>query len=235
MAHEFDQFQKQRDIVLQDAAAKLPSGDRDALLIQAILQRYSKDRAQQLVSDAAGNGTPYLDLPESSQGSFEEGFSAVLSLEYPVGSVPPNILLDEEWQMYRDPSALRILMTSQSPSVGENVRVTWTARHKDDGSTVPDYDFEAVCDFAAALCLEALAKTYAQTGDPTIMADSVNYRTKSQEYLSLSKAVQKRYFDHLGVSQNPDTPQVGPALANGSVHETLSPGLDRLTHPSASR
>ena len=235
MAHQLDQFQKQRDAVLQDAARKLASGDRDAMLAQAILQRYSKDRPQQLVSDVTADGTPYLPLPTSSQGNFEEGFSTVLQLEYPIGGVPPTILLEEEWTMYRNPSALKVLLTAQTPSAGQSVRVTWTARHPDDGSTVPDFDFEAVCDFAAALCLEALAKTYAQTGDPTIGADSVNYRTKGQEYLSLSKAVQKRYFDHLGIPQDQIGAEVGPAIATGSIHEMLSPGFDRLTHPRSSR
>lgn len=235
MAHEFDQFQQQRDTALQDAAAKLAAGDRDALLKQAILQRYSKDRPLELVSDVAGNGTSLVDLPTSEDADYEYGFSDVESVEYPVGQVPPSVLLDEEWQLYKSPTGTLIMLLDTQPSIGESLRVVWTARHADDGSTVPDQDFEAVCDYAAGLCFDALAASYAQTGDPTIAADSVNYRTKSQEYLGLGRAAKQRYFDHLGISSSPTSTGVGPALASGNLHEELTAGVDRVTHPARSR
>jgi hypothetical protein len=50
--------------------------------------------------------------------------------------------------------------------------------------------------------LESLAAQYAQTGDSTIGADVVNYRTKSSEYLGLAKAARKRYFDHVGAQDD---------------------------------
>src|SRR6266849_4162260 len=109
MAHQLDQLQKQRHTALQDAAGKLPAGDRDALLQQAILQRYSKDRPQILVNDVPGQGTSFIALPTSTGSAFEDGFSSVQSLEHPIGIVPPSLLLDEEWQMYRAPSGLQIL------------------------------------------------------------------------------------------------------------------------------
>lgn len=235
MAHSLDQFQSQRDVALRDAAGKLPSGDRDALLAQAILQRYSKDRPRELVSDQAGNGTQLLGMPATGTDVFEDGFSFIRTIEYPLGSVPPNFLLEEDWQLYRTPSALQIMLLSVTPAANDTVRVTWTARHKSDGSTVPDVDFEAVSDFAAALCYEALAGIYAQTGDATIQADSVNYRTKSQEYMGLAKAAAKRYFNHVGITADDKGAEVDAAIATGSVHENLGVGLDRLTHRKATR
>jgi len=234
MSHTLDQFQAQRDVVLRDGAAKLPSGDRDALLTQAILQRYSKDRPREVVSDVSGNGTNILSLPGSDTDVFEEGYSAIRLIEFPVGSFPPNLILDEDWQMYRTPAGMKIMMISTAPQATDTVRLTWSARHLGDGSSVPDPDFEAVCDYAAGLCYEALAGIYAQTGDATIMADSVNYRTKSQEYVGLAKAAKKRYFDHVGVDDSKGV-EVGPAIATGSIHESLIGGFDRMTHRKASR
>jgi hypothetical protein len=234
LSHTLDQFQSQRDVVLRDAVGKLPSGDRDALLQQAIVQRYSSDRPQELVSDVAGNATSLIALPTSSGGTFEDGFSIVRSIEFPIGSVPPNYVLDEDFQFYRDPSALKIMLMAVTPSGSDTLRITWTARHKSDGSTVSDADFEAVCDYAAALGYDALAGIYAQTGDPTIAADTVSYRTKSQEYAGLAKAARQRYYSHMNIDPTAGN-DVGPAIATGSIHETLGVGLDRLTHRKASR
>lgn len=234
MSHSLDQFQAQRDVALRDAAAKLPAGDRDALLLQAF-QRYSKDRPRELVTDLNGNATSLLDMPVSGSDTFEDGFSTIEQIEHPIGSVPPTLLLEEEWQLYRTPTALKIMILSTTPAAADTLRVTWTARHASDGSTVPDPDFEAVCDYAAALCYDALAAIYAQTGDPTIAADSVNYRTKTQDYQALAKAARTRYFTHIGIDPSDTGAQTGPAIATGSVHETLVDGFDRLTHPRSSR
>jgi hypothetical protein len=231
MSRSFGQFQTQRDVVLQDAAGKLSLAARDALLVQAMVQRYSADSPQKLVKDVVADGTSLVPLPTE----FEDGFSIVSRIEYPIGSVPPNVLLDESWQMYRSPTGLKVMFTGTTPTNGTSVRVSLTARHIDDGSTVPDADFEAVCDFAAALGFEALAAFYAQTGDPSLLADTVNYRTKSQEYLGLAKAARKRYFDHVGVTEDDKGAQSPAAASVRSIHEELGAGIDRLTHPRGGR
>jgi len=176
------------------------------------------------VTDSAGNGTALIGVPTG----FEDGFSIVRSIEFPIGNVPPTHIEDAEWQMYRDTSALKIMLLATKPAASDQLRLTWTARHAADGMTVPEPDFEAVCDLAAALCFEALAASYAQTGDATILADTVNYRTKSQEYLGLARAARKRYADHLGIDES--SGGVGPAIAMGDLEQNLA-GVDRLTHP----
>ena len=235
MPRSLDQFAKQRDVVLRDDAGKLPSGDRDALLGKAITERYSKDRPLQLASDVNGAASNLLALPTSSGGTFEEGFSIVKTIEFPIGDAPPTLIDDANWRMYRTPTALKIMLDILAPSASDTLRITWTARHKDDATTVPDPDFYAVCDLAAALCYEALAGIYAQTGDASLSADSVNYRTKSQEYLSLAKALAKRYYEHLGINPSDTGAATGPAGASFSMHETMGWGGDRLTHPRSTR
>src|SRR5713101_2669968 len=120
MSHTLDQFQTQRDVALRDAVAKLPSGDRDALLQQAILQRYSKDRPRELVSDQAGSGTALLALPQIGAGPtlevFEDGFSSILRIEFPIGLVPPSYVLEEDFQQYRSPSGLQVMLLGTTPS-----------------------------------------------------------------------------------------------------------------------
>jgi hypothetical protein len=117
------------------------------------------------------------------------------------------------------------------------VRVTWTCRHTAPtvsvDSTIPDADFEAVCDYAGALCCEALAARYAQTNDSTIQADAVNYRTKSQEYLGIAKALRKRYDEQVGIQEGGTGPGGGTvpgALAVGDMELKQGSGVERLTH-----
>lgn len=218
--------------MVQDRAGKLSDTDRAALINQAITQRYSFDAPREVVADVAGAGSSDLSLP----ADFEDGFSVIRQLEYPIGDVPPATIESDAWSFYRTPNALKIRLVDAAPAAIENLRVTFTARHKSDGSTVRDADFEAVCDYAAALCFEALAAAYVQVGDASIAADSVNYRTKSQEYLSLAKGARKRYLDHMGITDGSSNDAVvRPAIATGELDQLGGGGVDRLTHGKATR
>ncbi len=236
MAKTFGQFQQQVDLRIQDAGAKLSSSARDAAITQAILQRYSKDRPQIKVTDVAGNGTALLDLP----AGFEDGFSFVEQIEYPVGNIPPTVLEEEDWDdEYRTPTARKILLLSATPAASETLRVSWTARHLEDATTVPEADFEAVCDYAASLGFDALAARHVPTGDATLAADTVNYRTKSDEYLRMARALRRRYFNHLGIAVDESvfgTAAVGPAISIGEHDlDIAGSGVDRLTHGKRTR
>jgi hypothetical protein len=149
------------------------------------------------------------------------------SLEYPIEQVPPVYIDESDFSIYRTPTALKIMLSVNAPTASEVVRATWTGRHAADGSTVPDKDFYAVVDYASSLALEALAAIYVQTGDPSIQADVVNYRSKSSEYLTLAKKIRERYFSHMGI--DPDATTDNPAaLAIGNQHLNQNSGVDRL-------
>jgi hypothetical protein len=223
---------------IQDTANTLSTADRDVFILQAVKQRYSKDRPRELASDVAGNGTSLLSLPTGpSAEPFEDGFSQIRALEFPIGGIPPTILENDTWLLYRTPAGLKIQLSSVTPGNSDNVRVTWTCRHTAPtvsvDSTIPDADFEAVCDYAGALCCEAMAAKYAQTRDPSISADAVNYRSKSQEYLGLAKALRKRYDDQVGIQDSGSGANgsgVPGALAIGDMELQQGSGVDRITH-----
>jgi hypothetical protein len=96
-----------------------------------------------------------------------------------------------------------------------------------DANTIPEIDQDALCEIAASLCSGALAQAYAQTSDATIGADSVNYRTKSQEYAARAKAQKQIYLDHLGLKEG----DVAPASVIKNFDIGYPDGTDRLTHP----
>jgi len=93
-------------------------------------------------------------------------------------------------------------------------------------STIPESDFEAVCNLAASLAFLQLAALKVQSGDPTIAADAVEYRSKSDQYRAMAKEQRALYNQHLGKGGD-----VGPGSGIADMNVNLSVGLDRLTHP----
>ena len=213
-----------------------------AMVERAIIQRYSQDAPLYIVSDIEGNGTNNLPLPVApGEGGdlpvFEPDFSVIETVEYPIGQQPVQFVLDSDIRLYRTPTGYQIMLNFDAPPVGDSLRVTWTARHLADGSTVPDKDFYAVVDFAASLAAEKLASFYVGTGDSSIQADVVNYRSKSQEMLNIAKSLRKRYFNHMGIDENAagTGDEQTPAIAFGNQFLEQNSGVERLVHDKYSR
>lgn len=237
---------------ISDFTAAIPSvfsdqsGKTAALLAgfsqRAIVQRYSVDSPLEVVSDVPGNGTNYVPTPVApGEGDdlpvWESNFSVIRQIEYPILQQPPQLILDSDYRIYRTPGqADQILINFDEAPAGAVLRVTWTARHLIDGSTVPDRDFFAVVDFAASLAAEWLASDYVGTGDPTMSVDVVNYRTKSQEMQGVAKMLRKRYFNHMGIEEGATGEgQVQAAFALGNQYLEQNSGVDRLVHDKYSR
>ena len=98
-------------------------------------------------------------------------------------------------------------------------------------NTIPESDQDAVCNLAASLCSGALASAYAQVSDSTITADSVDHKSKSQEYASRAKAQKQNYMNHLGLKEG----DVAAASVVKDLDLDYPWGGDRLTHPRKSR
>lgn len=202
---------------VRDAAADLVESDYLTALAEA-LKTYGRHRPRHLVADLPGNGSNDLPLP----ADWSDGVSSVVSIEYPVGQVPEILFDHGDWGYYRSPAGLQLRLLTAAPAVGESVRLLYTTLHTE--ATIPVIDEEAVANLAAAVCLRQLAARYAQTSDPTIAADVVNYRTKADEYRRLADSYDGRYRSHLGLK---DTDTVPAAMV---VAAPASGGRTRLTH-----
>jgi len=209
-------------IVLQDKAAMLTPADRQAFLLQAI-SRYSQDRPQELAAEIAGDGGYDYELPED----WEEGFSSARQVEYPAGQHVPSILEDNDWRLYQSADGKKLRFLSCSPGAGETILFSYTVRH--DDTSLPASDQDAVVNLAGALCCYALARKYAQSSEPTISADAVNYGSKSGEYAKRGKELEGLYKTH-----------IAPAAADGGLKgasvtgdwdSDAGWGTDRITHP----
>ncbi len=224
MAKTIPDFQELVRGHVQDAAEKLSGTDLTAAIEEAISGRYSKDRPRTLLSDLLGDGAQFeWDL--TTLTGWQTGFSQVVQIEYPQGERAPHYLEDEDWLIYESPAA-RFLRFSFTLTSGKTARVKYTAPHAADASTVPDADFYAIASLAASLVAKRLSALYAQTGDSSIAADTVDYRSKSQEYAALARRLEKDYENLLGT----DPGRTAPAASRTAEWKGKTAGGDRLTH-----
>lgn len=208
---------------VQDDAARLTVNDISRAIAQAVL-RYSKDRPRTKVEDLTAPGGNLLPLP----ALWEADFSQLSSLEYPIGTTPPDIIGPGGWAMYATPTVIKI-QVMDAITATKLVRATYTIAHVVSGSsdTIPAGDREAVSSYAAALLSDQLASLYSNDQDSTIKADSVQHISKAGEFARRAKVLRQRYFDDLGI----DTKRNVAAGAVVNLDLASSIGRDRLTHP----
>lgn len=208
----------------RDDAGKVSVAQRDAALAQAV-KRYSQDRPRDKVEDINGLGTQRLNLP----AGWQDGFSALKLIEYPIGNVPPTLVPQGDTSLYQTPTGWQIQLRNAVAAGAANVRATYTIEHVlDAGSdTIPANHRTPVAAWAAADLCEQLASFYAGQSDSTIQADAVDHKSKSAEFAARARSLRKRYTDALGVDDRRNT-------ATGVVvplTDRDSRGQPRLTHP----
>ena len=209
---------------IQDAAGKLSTDELKAAIEEALGGRYSKDRPRKEVSDLPGTGAQYeWDL--ATVAGWQDGFSQIVAIEYPQGQRPPALLENDDWEIYDSPTA-RSLRFRFALASGKVARVTFTAPHAADASSMPEADFYAIGALAASLAARKLAAVYTQIGDSSLSADTVNYRTKSQEYMALGKRLEQDYANLLGT----DPERSAPAASRTAAWLGDTAGGERLTH-----
>ncbi|MCK5120182.1 MAG: hypothetical protein KAQ78_11380, partial [Candidatus Latescibacteria bacterium] len=171
-----------------------------------------------------------FDYAISGFASWSDGFSTIKQVEYPVDDddEAPDILQDDEWMIYEKPAGKVLRFLENVPTSDEDLRVTYTALHTctDSACTVEGFDEEAVQVLSAAYFCDMAATFYAQTGDSTITADSVNHTSKSRDYAARAKTYRKLYFDHLGIKEG----QTQAASVTRDQDKDGSWAGDKLTH-----
>jgi hypothetical protein len=240
MAMAKEDYLARLETALQDTAEKLQPDDKDRLLSQAVLI-YAKDRPRKIIHELTGNGTSYdFAMPSS----WIEGFSSIISkIEYPADDYQnPVHIEDDEWVFFQKlvsgVTTKYIRFTTFTPASSKKARFLYTLPHtlNDTTNTITDNDIEAVIALTAALCFWALAAKFAQTTDPTIDADVIDYQRKSDLYTTLAKEKLAIYNSLMGLGAEAK----GAAAATAGVEikdlDILFPwGEDYLTHPIRER
>jgi hypothetical protein len=207
---------------IQDGANKLQ--DLEGCLLEALRGRYSKARPLVLTVDIAGDSETWSWKLHGAGNfpGFTPGFSIIRSVEYPVGSRVPALLDSDEWiTAYGE---LRLVDTT--PATGQTMRVEYTALHAEDGSTVPDGDFDGLANLAASLACQRLQAIFTQAGNSSIGADVVQQSDKARGYADLAKQYEERFKEAFGLDQE----EQQPAASSTISWEDKPGGLGRLTH-----
>lgn len=202
-------YEIKMDQVLQDTEVELEDGPRQALIAEAVIT-YSTYRPLEIPLRVDGDGGYSYNLPED----WEDGFSNILSIEYPAGEQVPVILDPIRYQLYRDDTGLKLRFLADTPGATEEFILTYTIRHTigvDDG-TIPETDFDAVVNLAASLGCDAIGRKYTQdAGGSTIAVGSEQWRSVIR-YSEKAKELMDLFLKHMGVNK-----EVIPALAFGTM------------------
>jgi hypothetical protein len=209
--------------LVKDDSSKLVNPDDYDRAINAALMTYSRHKPLEVIEDVSGAGTNQITLPSG----WSPEFSSVLSIEYPVGEVPPEMLDQEDFIVIDRAGTVALSFVLATT---DTVRVTFTMLRTSDD--IPDIALHAFCLLAASYALEMLANAYAQTGDSTIAADVVNYRSKSSEFSSRAKRYMQLYKEHIGIKDDGSTPAASAIIDSP---QNYPGGSDRLTHPRWAR
>ncbi len=189
------------------------------------------DRPRKVVKDITGDGTSTYDIETIG---FVKQYSNMETVEFPAEQTPPVFRRrDDIWFIYEDPSKpsgeqLRLRFFTLEPQTTEKIRVTFTIPFVI--GDLADTGFNALVFKTASLLLAALGSKFAQTTDPTIDADSVDYAGRSNNFIFLSEKYEKDYKRMAGLSGTTKAAQ-----AIGESDMIYPTGDDFFWHPRNTR
>jgi len=190
MSRTLTQIRNEVAKLVRDSEDILDQADYNSAINQAV-RYYSRAKPRYIVETASGDGSAYeWELPDS----YLEDFSSIVLVEYPAAEENERGLQRLDFKLDYDvvrtaTGKYKLRLLRSTPSSGETVRYTYTTLHSltDSGSTLPSENAEhAVIFSATSICCRQLAAHYAQSIDPTLSEDAVDYGTKSERYSSLA-------------------------------------------------
>lgn len=197
---------------------------RDAAITAALAQ-YSADRPREVVVDVVSPGGQRIDVPA--------GFtldSRLVGVEYPIGQIPASQLPLSEISIYTAPTG-RQFDLPLTLATGEDLRITYTAEQLLDATddTVPVRHRQAVASLAASYLCAQLASYYATEGEPSIAADTVDYKTKSDRFRALAKDLAAAYTRVVGAAPSDRTKGASVTV---QLERNDALGNRRMFHPT---
>jgi len=173
--------------------------------VRRALRKYSIDKPLIKSASITGTSSEYFIVNTTNLPDFVEYWSSIESIEAKAPTVAsnedPRYIQRDEWEYYRNSTALYVHFIGYCPSSSDTISVTYTVPHtinnldSETADSVPSIDSEAVVLWASNLACMMLASRFAGTSDPTLRADVVNYKTKSSDYMRVAKEYRDAYME----------------------------------------
>jgi len=201
-------FQAQVDALIDANETEFSAANRQAMVVTA-LETYSRDHPDKHTDDVTGDAGRYYPI-STSLTSWSEGFSQILTIEYPAATVAsdeaPQYLEPEDWRSDYWAADVRYLyLPNHAPAATEKMRITYTIPYTFAGTpsatTTPAGDFYAICNLGAAYCCRALAAQFSRATTPTLGMDSVNHESKARNFAARAKEFEALYRAHVGTEK----------------------------------
>lgn len=150
MAKALLDFQNYVDYLVSDKKPQLDTTKRDEFIQQAVSQ-YSNRRPQVITETITGDGNAYLSLPSG----FDENFSTILGIEYPLDQQPPQFLKMTDYMLQAVPISVEV----------KGVRIAWPS------SNYPPVDVEAYFSYTLKHALKEEITGTATAATSTTLTD----------------------------------------------------------------
>lgn len=215
MSTNLRDFQTEINDLVREGGSIIKPDARDRALFIAV-ERLSKDKPRTVKVDISTDGTTYNYPIATHITDWVRGFSWIKSIEFPAGYQNPTYLEPEDYTVYEDADeAQYIKFSAITPASGYTMRIEYTIPWSvsADSSTIEDKDSYAISCLAGSICLRELAAHFAQTSEPSLDIDVIDYARKPIEYNTLADTLENIYRDHLGI------PRIG---ARGPVGAPVS-------------
>lgn len=237
-------FQAQVEILLGDDANTELSDHKIREMVKAAVERYSRDKPDEITEDESGDGGIYYDVA-NLLASWVEDFSRIISVQYPAEAITddsqPQYLENDDWNdNYWQGGTRYLLFNNVAPASGDTFRVTYTAPYtlSSNDYDTPTQDFYAICNLAAGLCCMAIATKFSRTSDATIAADSVNHTPRSSQFSARAKQYIGFYEEHMGLGSDDGKPPYAlpaGAFIDFDTAPSWQPGRQFLFHSKGTR
>lgn len=200
--------------------------ERIVNFITSAVKSYNRIVPNTAATAFAGNGTAYeWSLP----GDWVDGFSEIMSVEYPSGEQNPTYIKSYKWRIHQGTASKKFRLLLDVPSSTQTVNIVYTIPHTVTvgSSTLPQQDEEALQDLAAAYCFSEIAAKWSRTSKSTLEGDIINNMQKVDYYKGQARDLENRFKAHFGIRPG----DLGPTTqCIGEWDHTYEWGTDFIVH-----
>lgn len=175
----------------------LPQTVRDNIIKKDAVRKYSRVRPLLVIEEYTATSAAWYDLP----AGWEDGFSEIDEIEYPVEKTPKEIIEAKEYRVSLMPAGKKIRFSTIKPSSGDAFWIKYSQRHgflSSGESDIPYADLDVLSYLSCSLLCTSLATFYASKTNPSLSeAEVIGYATRSDEYRNRAEDWMKKYKDEL--------------------------------------